>query len=56
LNDIIIEGFENIVDKPGFSATGRTININTLFELEIGTIGFVIGENMGKALYDRLSL
>jgi hypothetical protein len=56
LDDIVIEGFENIVDKPGFSATGRTININTLFELEVGTIGFVIGENMGKALYDRLSL
>jgi hypothetical protein len=47
LNDIVVQGFENIVDEPGFSATGRTININTLFELEVFTIGFVIGKNLG---------
>jgi hypothetical protein len=56
LDDVVIQGFENIVDKPGFSTTGRAININPLFELEVGAIGFVIGENISDTLYNRFSL
>jgi hypothetical protein len=41
-DNIVIEFIENFCYEKGFATTRRTININTLFELDIFTVLFIV--------------